>query len=209
LSYGIWLGAVTTESFEAGSKTAAALLAEATQARDNGAIGVAHRALGATLLYGGLFREAKREFDEATSLLGTTDDAELARRFNGSPLAASFILRALAAWTMSDFDLAARDAQEAEAEAERADDAMTRGYVYGWAATFGAMRRNVPLTGLSARHLLKLVADTGLRTWAPAAEQFDRWSRSMSGGEPFSVDNLRAARPALKEVGHDKIVTPS
>jgi hypothetical protein len=109
---------------------------------------------------------------------------------------------------MSDFDLAARDAQEAEAEAERADDAMTRGYVYGWAATFGAMRRNVPLTGLSARHLLKLVADTGLRTWAPAAEQFDRWSRSMSGGEPFSVDNLRAPRPALKEVGHDKIVTP-
>jgi hypothetical protein len=29
-----------------------------------------------------------------------------------------------------------------------------------------------------------------------------------SGGEPFSVNNLRAARPALKEVGHDKIVTP-
>jgi class 3 adenylate cyclase/predicted ATPase len=208
LSYGIWLGAVTTESFEAGSKAAAALLADATQARDNGAIGVAHRALGATLLYGGLFREAKREFDEATSLLGTTDDTELALRFNGSPRAASLILRALAAWTTSDFDQAARDVQEAAAEAERADDAMTQGYIYGWTAIFGAVRRNVPLTSFGARHLLKLVADTGLRTWAPAAEQFDRWSRSMSGGEPFSVDILRAARPALKEVGHDKIVTP-
>ncbi|HYC25121.1 MAG TPA: hypothetical protein VEC58_03695, partial [Roseiarcus sp.] len=208
LLYGTWLGAVTTESFEAASKASAALLAEATQARNGGAIGVAHRAVGATLLYGGLFHDAKCQFDQATSLLGKTDDAELARRFNGSPRAAARSLRAMAAWATSDFDLAARDAQEAEAEAERADDAMTRCYVYGWAATFGAMCRNAPLTGLNAQRLLKVVADTGLRAWAPAAEQFERWSRSMSGGGPFSVDNLRAARPALKEVGHDKIVTP-
>ena len=208
LSYGTWPGAVTTESFEAGSKAAAALLAEATHAGNGGAKGVAHRAVGATLFYGGLFHEAKRHFDQVTSLLETTDDAELARRFNGSPRAAAHILRALAAWVTSDFDAAARDAWEAAAEAERADDAMTQGYVYGWAATFGAVRRDVALTGLNAHHLLKLVADTGLRTWAPAAEQFERWSRSMSGDGRFSAGELRAARPALKDVGHDKIVTP-
>ena len=208
LSYGTWLGAVTTESFEAGSKASAALLAEATHAANGRAKGVAHRAVGATLLYGGLFHEAKRQFDQATSLLETTDDAELARRFNGSPRAAALILRALAAWVTSDFDAAARDAQEAAAEAERADDAMTQGYVYGWAAIFGAVRRDVPLTGLNSRRLLKLVADTGLRTWAPAAEQFERWSRSMSGDGRFSAGELRAARPALKDVGHYKIVTP-
>jgi hypothetical protein len=155
-----------------------------------------------------LFHEAKRQFDEATSLLGTTDDAQLARRFNGGPRAAAHILRAMAAWATSDFERAARDAQEAAAEAERADDGMTRGYVYGWAATFGGVRRDVPVTALNARRLLKLVADTGLRTWAPAAEQFERWSRSMSGDGPFSADELRAARPALKDVGHDKIITP-
>jgi hypothetical protein len=44
---------------------------------------------------------------------------------------------------------------------------MTQGYVYGWAATFGAVRRDGPLTGLNARRLLKLVAYTGVRTWAP------------------------------------------
>jgi len=208
LSYGTWLGAVTTEGFEAGSKASAALLAEATHAGNGRAKGVAHRAVGATLLYGGLFHEAKRQFDQVTSLLETKDDAEFARRFNGSPRAAALILRALAAWVTSDFDAAARDAQEAAAEAEHADDAMTQGYVYGWAATFGAVRRDVPLTGLNARRLLKLVADTGLRTWAPAAEQFERWSRSMSGDGPFSAGELRAARPALKDVGHDKIVTP-
>ena len=108
----------------------------------------------------------------------------------------------------SDFVAAARDAQEAAAEAERADDAMTQGFVCGWAATFGAVRRDVLLTGLNARRLLKLVADTGLRTWAPAAEQFERWSRSVSGDGPFSAGELRAARPALKDVGHDKILTP-
>ena len=102
----------------------------------------------------------------------------------------------------------ARDAQEAAAEAERADDAMTQGYVYGWTAILGAVRRDVPLTGLNARRLLKLVADTGLRTWQPAAEQFERWSRSMSGDGRFSAGELRAARPALKDVGQDKIVTP-
>jgi hypothetical protein len=83
----------------------------------------------------------------------------------------------------------ARDAQEAAAEAERADDAMTQGFVCGWAATFGAVRRDVPLTGLNSRRLLKLVADTGLRTRQPAAEQFERWSRSMSatdGSPPAS-----------------------
>ena len=128
LLYGTWLGAVTTESFEAASKASAALLAEATQARNDGAIAVAHRTIGATLLYGGLFDEAKRQCDQATSLLGSTDDADLARRFNGSPRAAAQILRALAAWVTSDFNAAARDAQEAAAEAERAD-AMTRGYV--------------------------------------------------------------------------------
>jgi len=48
LFYGTWLGAVTTESFEAASKASAALLAEASQARNGGAIGVAHRAVGAT-----------------------------------------------------------------------------------------------------------------------------------------------------------------
>jgi hypothetical protein len=85
---------------------------------------------------------------------------------------------------------------------------MTQGFVCGWAATFGAVRRDVPLTGLNARRLLKLVADTGLRTWAPAAEQFERWSRSMSGDGRFSAGELRAARPALKDVGHDKIITP-
>jgi hypothetical protein len=58
LLYGTWLGAVTTESFEAGSKAAAALLSEAMQAQDGGSMAVAHRAIGATLLYGGLFREA-------------------------------------------------------------------------------------------------------------------------------------------------------
>jgi len=118
-------------------------------------------------------------------------------------------LRAIAAWAAADFDSAARDAQEAAAEAERADDAMTQGYVYGWAATFGAVRRDVPLTGLNARCLLKLVADTGLRTWAPAAEQFERWSRSISGDRPFSAGEVRTARPALKDVGHDKIITPA
>ena len=208
LLYGTWLGAVTTDSFEAGSKAAAALLAEATRARSDGATGVAHRAVGATLLYGGFFHEAKRQFDEVTSLLATTDDPELARRFNGGARAAAHILRAISAWVTSDFDAAARDAQEAAAEAERADDAMTQGYVYGWAATFGAVRRDVPQTGLNARRLLKLVADTGLRTWAPAAEQFERWSRSMSGDGQFSAGELRAARPTLKDVGHDKIVTP-
>jgi hypothetical protein len=206
--YGTWLGAVTTDGFEAGSKTAAALLAEATHARSDGAIGVAHRAVGATLLYGGFFHEAKRQFDEVTSLLASPDDPELARRFNGDPRAAAHILTAISTWVTSDFDAAARDAQEAAAEAERADDAMTQGYVYGWAASFGAVRRDVPQTGLNARRLLKLVADTGLRTWAPAAEQFERWSRSMSGDGSFSAGELRAARPALKDVGHDKIVTP-
>jgi hypothetical protein len=206
LFYGTWLGAVTTESFEAGSKASAELLAEATQARNGGAMGVAHRAVGATLLYGGLFQEAKRQFDKATSLLRSTDDAELAR-FNGGPRAAAQILRAIASWATSDFDAAPCDVQEATAQAERADDAMTRGYVYGWAATFGAVRRDVLLSGLNARRLLKLVADTGLHTWAPAAEQFERWSRSMSGDGPFSAGELRAAGPALKDVGHDKIVT--
>ena len=140
LLYGTWLGAVTTESFEASSKASAALLAEATQARNAATIAVAHRAIGATLLYGGLFDEAKRQCDQATSLLGSTDDADLARRFNGSPRAAAQILRAFAAWATSDFNLAARDAQEAAAGAERAD-AMTRGYVLGWAAILGAGRK--------------------------------------------------------------------
>ena len=180
LLYGTWLGAVTTESFEEASKAAAALLAEATEARNANAMGVAHRAMGATLLYAGLFPNAKREFDVAISLLGTTDDAELAWRFNGAPRAAAHILRAIAAWVMSEFDQAAKDTDEATAAAERADDAMTRGYVYGWAATFGAVCRDVVLTGRNATHLLKLVADTGLRTWAPAAQEFERWSRSMS-----------------------------
>ena len=36
LLHGMWLGAVTTESFEAASKASAALLAEATQARNGG-----------------------------------------------------------------------------------------------------------------------------------------------------------------------------
>jgi len=72
---------------------------------------------------------------QSISLLGTTDDAELAWRFNGAPRAAAHILRGLAAWVTSDFDAAARDAQEAAAEAERADDAMTQGFVCGWAAT--------------------------------------------------------------------------
>ena len=98
LLHGTWLGAVTTDSFEAGRKSAAAFLAEATQARSGGAMGVAHRAVGATLLYGGLFHEAKRQFDEVTSLLASTDDAELARRFNGDPRAAAHILWAMAAW---------------------------------------------------------------------------------------------------------------
>jgi class 3 adenylate cyclase/predicted ATPase len=208
LLYGTWLGAVTTESFEAASKASAALLAEATQARNRGVIGVAHRAVGATLLYGGLFDEAKHQFDEATSLLASSDEPELAQRFNGGPRAAVHSLRAVAAWVTSDFDAAARYAQEAVAEAEGADDAMTKGYVYGWAVLLAAIRRDVPLTGFNSRHLLNVVAGTGLRAWAPAAEQFERWSRSMSGGGPFSASELRAARPVLKEVGHDKLVTP-
>ena len=208
LLYGTWLGAVTTESFEEASKAAAALLAEATEARNTNAMGVAHRAMGATLLYAGSFHEAKREFDEAISLLGTTDDAELAWRFNGAPRAAAHILRAIAAWVMSEFDQAAKDTDEATAAAERADDAMTRGYVYGWAATFGAVCRDVVLTGRNATHLLKLVADTGLRTWAPAAQEFERWSRSMSTDAIFSAGELRAGRLAFKEVGQDKIITP-
>jgi hypothetical protein len=97
---------------------------------------------------------------------------------------------------------------DAVAEAEGADDAMTKGYVYGWAVLLAAIRRDVALTGFNSRHLLNVVADTGLRAWAPAAEQFERWSRSTSGGRPFSASELRAARPVLKEVGHDKLVTP-
>jgi predicted ATPase len=208
LLYGTWLGAVTTESFEEASKAAAALLAEATEARDANVMGVAHRAMGATFLYGGLFHDAKGEFDEAISLLGTTDDAELARRFNGAPRAAAHILRAIAASVTSEFEEAAKDAEEATAEAERAADAMTQGYVYGWTAALGAVRRDAPQTGFNARRLLQLVADTGLRTWAPAAQEFERWSRSMSADGMFSAAELRAGRLALKEVGYDKIVTP-
>jgi predicted ATPase len=109
---------------------------------------------------------------------------------------------------MSEFDQAAKDTDEATAAAERADDAMTRGYVYGWAATFGAVCRDVVLTGRNATHLLKLVADTGLRTWAPAAQEFERWLRSMSTDAIFSAGELRAGRLAFKEVGQDKIITP-
>jgi hypothetical protein len=81
---------------------------------------------------------------------------------------------------------------------------MTRGYVYGWAATFGAVRRDVLLTGLNARRLLKLVADAGLHSWAPVAEQLERWSRSMSSNGSFSAGELHAARPTLKGVGHKR-----
>ena len=53
------------------------------------------------------------------------------------------------------------------------------------------------------------MADTGLRTWAPAAQEFERWSRSMSAGDiMFSAGQLRAGRLAFKDVGHDKIITP-
>jgi hypothetical protein len=44
--------------------------------------------------------------------------------------------------------------------------------------------------------------------WAPAAQQYERWSRSMSAGGTFSASELRAGRLALKEVGHDKIISP-
>jgi class 3 adenylate cyclase/predicted ATPase len=208
LLYGIWLGAVTTDGFEAARKTSASLLAEATRMGNGRDIGAARRAVGATLLYGGYFHEAKLECDEAASLLGTTDDPKLARRFNGDPRAAAHSLRAIAAWITSDFDAAARDAKEAAAAAERATDAMTQGYVYGWAVIFGAMRRDVSATAHNARRLLKLAADTGLRSWTPAGEQFERWARSTSGDGPYSARELLAARAALKDVGHEKILTP-
>jgi hypothetical protein len=52
------------------------------------------------LLYGGFFHEAKRQFDDVTSLPASTEDPELARRFNGDPRAAAHILRALARRTL-------------------------------------------------------------------------------------------------------------
>ena len=176
LLYGTWLGAVTTESFEEASKAAAALLAEATEARNANAMGVAHRAMGATLLYAGSFHEAKREFDEAISLLGTTDDAELAWRFNGAPRAAAHILRAIAAWVMSEFDQAAKDTDEATAAAERADDAMTRGYVYGWAATFGAVCRDVVLTNIQDVFCACSTGTKGpFKIWVIIFSRFVKW----------------------------------
>jgi class 3 adenylate cyclase/predicted ATPase len=208
LLYGLWLGAVTTDGFEAARKTSASLLAEATRMGNGRDMGAARRAVGATLLYGGYFHEAKLACDEATSLLGTTDDPKLAPRFNGDPRAAAHSLRAIAAWITSDFDAAARDVKEAAAEAERATDAMTQGYVYGWAMIFGAMRRDLSATAHNARRLRKLAADTGLRSWAPAGEQFERWARSMLGEEPYSARELLAARAALKDVGHEKILSP-
>jgi hypothetical protein len=50
----------------------------------------------------------------------------------------------MAAWATSDFERAARDAQEAAAEAERADDGMTRGYVYGGRRPSGAFAETCP-----------------------------------------------------------------
>ena len=184
------------------------MLAEATHAANGGAKGVAHRAVGATLFYGGLFHEAKRHFDQVTSLLETTDDAELARRFNGSPRAAAL---GFGRWVRLDFDAAARDAQEAAAEAERADDVMTQGYVVRLG---GDLRGRSPRRGADRSQRDAVCSsswpDTGLRTWAPAAQQFERWSTINVGRRP-SFSGRRAARrvaPAFKEVGQDKIVTP-
>ena len=209
LLYGTWLGAVTTESFEEASKAAAALVAEATEARNANAMGVAHRAMGATLLYAGSFHDAKREFDAAISLLGSTDDAELARRFNGAPRAAAHILRAIAAWVMSEFDQAAqryRRGHGGSRARRRRDDARLRVRVGG------DLRSRLPRRG----------ADRSQRD--PSAQACGgHWPAHLGAGGAgiralveinvgrdimFSAGELRAGRLAFKEVGHDKIITP-
>jgi class 3 adenylate cyclase/predicted ATPase len=206
--YGVWLGAVTKGGFEAGREAAEAMLAEATRMGDPAVTGVAHRALGATLLYGGGFEEAKRHLDSAVALLEPISDAELAQRSNGSPLAAARILRALAAWATLDPDRADSEASHAIAEAERIGDAASLSYYYGWKAIIEAERRNVEQAGEDARRVLAIAADKGLRSWVAAATLLDKWSRSPLGGGAFSAAMVHEARAALAEVGHDAILGP-
>ena len=206
--YGVWLGAVTKGGFEPGREAAKAMLADATRMGDPAATGVALRALGATLLYGGGFEEAKRHLDSAVALLEPISNPELAQRSNGSPLAAARILRALAAWATLDPDRANSEASHAIAEAERIGDAASLSYYYGWKAIIEAERRNVEQAGEDARRLLAIAADKGLRSWVAAATLLDKWSRSPLDGDAFSAAMVREARASLAEVGHDAILGP-
>ena len=205
--YGLWLGAVTKGGFEPGREAAEAMLADATRMGDLAATGVALRALGATVLYGGGFEEAKRHLDSAVALLEPVSNPELAQRCNGSPLAAARILRALAAWATLDPDRADSEASHAIAEAERIGDAASLSFYYGWKAIIEAERRNIEQAGEDARRVLAIAADKGLRSWVAVATLLDKWSRSLRGGA-FSAAMVREARAGLAEVGHDAILGP-
>jgi predicted ATPase len=184
------------------------MLAESARRGDPTAAGVAHRAMGASLLYGGAFAEAIEHLDRAIALLETADSPELALRFNASPLAAAWILRALAAFATLDPDRAAAEAWRAVAAAESIGDAASKSYVYGWKAILEAVRRNAGEARAAAECALAITADKELRMWAPSATIVEEWARARLGEGQFSTARVRQARPALMEVGLDLILGP-
>jgi len=206
--YGVWLGAICQEGFAPGRLAAEDMLAESARTGDPAAAGVAHRAMGASLLYGGAFAEAIEHLDRAVALLETADSPELALRFNASPLAAARILRALAAFVTLDPDRAASEARRAVAEAESIGDAASQSYVYGWKAILEAVRRNAGEARADAERVLAITADRELRMWAPSATVVEEWARSFLGEGQFSAARVRQARPALMVVGLDLILGP-
>jgi class 3 adenylate cyclase/tetratricopeptide (TPR) repeat protein len=206
--YGVWLGAICQEGFAPGREAAEEMLAESARTGDPAAAGVAHRAMGASLLYGGAFAEAIEHLDKAVAMLETADSPELALRFNASPLAAARILRALAAFVTLDPERAASEARRAVVAAERIGDAASQSYVYGWKAIFEAVRRNAAEASADAGRVLAITADKELRMWAPSATLVEEWAHSLPGEGEFSAARVRQVRPALMEVGLDLILGP-
>jgi hypothetical protein len=206
--YGVWLGAICQDGLASGREAAEDMLAESERTGDSTTAGVAHRAMGASLLYGGVFAEAIEHLDKAVAMLEIADSPELALRFNASPLAAARVLRALAAFVTLDPERAASEARRAVAAAERIGDAASQSYVYGWKAIFEAVRRNAAEASADARRVLAITADKELRMWAPSATLVAEWAHSLPGEVEFSAARVRQVRPALMEVGLDLILGP-
>jgi hypothetical protein len=142
--------------------------------------------------------------------------AELAQRFNGGPWAAVHSLRTVVAWVTSDFDAAARYAQEAVAEAEGADDAMTKGYVPAvsnglWQPSIEMVRPCSEATGHGAGRVVTVPdffwnqppagarlegAQQSLRFVKPTGSNFV--ARAFAGQEwPSTSDPASVKRPAI------------
>jgi predicted ATPase len=177
------------------------LLALAQQVQDTVLLVAAHRALGATLYFLGVFASAHRHLAQGMALYDPSQHRASVFQYGDDSGVACHSLAALTLWYLGYPEQALARSQEAVTLAQQSAHPLSLSFVLTFTAMVHQLRREMPAAQEYAESAISLATEQGFPLWVAFSSILRGWALAHLGQAQEGIEQIHQGLTAFRATG--------